>query len=56
MTTVVIIGWVEYTGAWRSVDWGGVSYFLFVGFVAFTGLAILGETHKALKRWTSSRR
>jgi hypothetical protein len=55
ITTVVIAGWVVYT-EWRSLDWRGVSYFLFVGFVAFTGLTILWEIHKALRRWTSTRR
>jgi hypothetical protein len=56
VTAVVITGWVDYTSAWRSVDWSGVLYFLFVGFIAFTGLAILLEVHKALKRWRSTRR
>ena len=56
VTAVAITAWVGYTGAWRSVDWSGVAYFLFVGFSAFTGLAILWEGHKALKRWTSTRR
>lgn len=49
ITMIVFTGWVAYVG-WRSVDWRGVSHFLFVGFVAFTGLAILWEIHKALKR------
>ncbi len=56
VTAVAITGWVGYTGAWRSVDWSGISYFLFVGFSAFTGLAILWEGHKALKRWMNTRR
>jgi hypothetical protein len=56
VTTAVIAGWVGYTGAWRSLDWSGVLYFLFIGFAVFTGLAILWEVHKALKRWTNARR
>jgi amino acid transporter len=56
VTAVVIAGWAGYTGAWHSLDWGGVLYFLFVGFIVFTGLAILWEVHKALKRWTNARR
>jgi hypothetical protein len=56
VTTVAITGWAGYTRVWRSVDWSGVLYFLFVGFIAFTGLAILWEVHKALKRWTNARR
>ena len=55
VTAVAIAGWVGYTGAWRSVDWSGLLYFLFVGFVAFTGLAILWQAHKAFRRWTRTR-
>ena len=55
VTAVAIAGWAGYTGAWRSVDWSGLLYFLFVGFVAFTGLAILWQAHKAFRRWTRTR-
>ena len=49
-TTVVVPAVLILTGGWRSVDWGGVGYFMTVAVLAFTGVVIACGGYRMMKR------
>ena len=54
LSTVAI--WTVATESWRSVNWSAVLYFVCLGVVTYTGLAILWHVYKTLKRRTDDHR
>ena len=54
-TAAVMLGVLLANERWRSVDWGGMGYFLIVAVAAFTGVLVLCEGYRLLRRATRSR-